>query len=179
VLHVDPTASSDGIMLHFINEGSAGATFHVYDRRHLDRIPRRYAVEARKSLTDHWAFDPQGAFDLLVLGPNGFMRAFTGNGAASLPLLAARYENEGKALALSIEHSGTQAIDLTAGEDRYGVNRSQTLRLRSGKPAKLRWSVEESHGWYDFALVGKDCAMRLAGRVENGKHGLSDPLLQA
>ncbi|MFT7359390.1 MAG: phospholipase C [Parasphingorhabdus sp.] len=179
VLHVDLTGSADRIMLNFINEGSVGATFHVYDRRHLNRLPRRYAVEARKNLADHWTLDAQGAFDLLVLGPNGFMRTFTGNGAASLPTLVARYESKGKYVTLSVGHSGAETIDLTAGQDRYGVNRSQTFRLGSGKPARIRWSVEASHGWYDFALVAKDCVVRLAGRVENGKHGVSDPLLQA
>jgi phospholipase C len=179
VLHTDLTGSADGITLHFINGGDAGATFHVYDRHHLDRLPRRYAVEAHKSLTDRWALGSQDAFDLLVLGPNGFMRAFTGNGTGSLPRLVARYDNEGKALTLSLANPDAEAIDLTVGEDRYGVNQAQSFRLSDGKPARLRWSVGASHGWYDFALAAKGGIMRLAGRVENGEHGVSDPLLRA
>jgi hypothetical protein len=34
--------------------GRAGAVFHVYDRKHLDKIPRRYTVEAGKTLSDTW-----------------------------------------------------------------------------------------------------------------------------
>ena len=42
------------LLLSFRNEGAAGAVFHVYDRTHLERIPRRYTVEAGRSLTDRW-----------------------------------------------------------------------------------------------------------------------------
>jgi phospholipase C len=179
VLHVDPTGSAEGISLEFINEGSAGATFQVYDKRHLDRLPRRYAVEPGKSLADLWTPDPSGAFDLLVLGPNGYMRSFTGHGPASLPKLVARHAGAANALTLSFGHSGTHATELTAGEDGYGVNPPQTVRLDRGKSAELRWSAEASHGWYDFALSTGNCVIRLAGRLEDGKHGVSDPLLQA
>ena len=34
--------------------GAVAAVFHVYDRKHLDRIPRRYTVEAGKQLTGAW-----------------------------------------------------------------------------------------------------------------------------
>ena len=179
VLHVDPTGSAEGITLKFINEGAIGATFQVYDKRQLERLPRRYAVEPGMTLSDRWPSESDGAFDLLVLGPNGFMRAFTGNGAASLPPLVARYETALKALTLSVGHSGAEAIEMTVGEDRYGFNQPQMVRLGSGNPADLRWSTEASHGWYDFALKGDDCVVRLAGRLEDGKHGVSDPLLQA
>ena len=36
------------LTLIFRNSGEAGAVFHVYDKLHLDRIPRRYTVEPSK-----------------------------------------------------------------------------------------------------------------------------------
>ena len=75
-LAVESEAGQDGIALSFRNDGRVGAVFHVYDKRHLDRIPRRYTVEAQKSLRGEWQ---GGDYDLWVLGPNGFVRAFTGN----------------------------------------------------------------------------------------------------
>ena len=63
--------------------GAAGAVFHVYDRLHLDRIPRRFTVEAGKQLSDAGISEADGAYDLWVLGPNGFHRHFTGPPATS------------------------------------------------------------------------------------------------
>ena len=62
------------------NDGDAGAVFHVYDRLHLDRIPRRYTVEAGRvsSSAAGTTTDDGGRYDLWVLGPNGFHRSFTG-----------------------------------------------------------------------------------------------------
>jgi phospholipase C len=52
-LNVRARMSTNGFLsLAFINSGAQGAVFHVYDKLHLDRIPRRYTVEAKKRLTD-------------------------------------------------------------------------------------------------------------------------------
>jgi phospholipase C len=54
----------------------------VYDLLNLDRLPRRYAVEAGRSLTDTWASGTGGAYSLAVYGPNVFLRSFTGSSTA-------------------------------------------------------------------------------------------------
>ena len=75
--HVD--ASKSTVRLLFTNTGFAGAVFHVYDKLHLDRIPKRYTVEAGHMLDDEWAVGDDGLYDLWVLGPNGFHRSFKGD----------------------------------------------------------------------------------------------------
>jgi phospholipase C len=62
--------------LVFANTGDAAAVFHVYDKLHLERLPRRYMVEPNKRLDDDWdaMADNGGRYDLWVLGPNGFHR---------------------------------------------------------------------------------------------------------
>ena len=176
LLHVDASGSAEGITLDFVNGGAAGATLHVYDRRHLDRLPRRYAVEAGKRLSDRWPTDGDGAFDLLVLGPNGFMRSFAGTDAALLPPLVARYDMKAKALTLTVAAGGSSAVQLTVGEDRYGVNGDRALRTGDGASARLQWDVGASHNWYDFAVMTERHAFGLAGRLEDGRDGVSDPL---
>jgi len=60
------------LTLTFASSGRMGAVFHVYDRLHLDRIPRRYTIEAGKSLADGWHLAPDsGRYDLWVYGPTG------------------------------------------------------------------------------------------------------------
>ncbi|KAG1219469.1 hypothetical protein G6F35_007463 [Rhizopus arrhizus] len=75
-------ARENRVRLLFANASSsqAAAVFHVYDKLHLDRIPRRYVVEAGKSLDDAWdVAGDSGKYDLWVLGPNGYHRAFAGD----------------------------------------------------------------------------------------------------
>jgi phospholipase C len=176
VLHVDAAVAGGAVTLRFLNEGSVGATFHVYDKRHLDRIPRRYAVEAGKSLDDQWTIDPEG-FDLYVLGHNGFMRSFTGTAGAALPGLQARYDAKADALNLAVVNTGAAPVDLAIGEDLYGVNQPRTLAVAAGGTARARMSVAKSQGWYDFTIRAPGVVLRLAGRLENGKHRISDPLM--
>ncbi len=55
----------------------AGAVFHVYDRKHLERIPRRYTVGAGDQIGGEWDVRADGgAYDLWVLGPNAVSSPF-------------------------------------------------------------------------------------------------------
>ena len=56
------------------------SVFHVYDKLHLDRIPRRYTVEPGKQLEGRWDAAADGSkYDLWVMGHNGFLRHFAGD----------------------------------------------------------------------------------------------------
>lgn len=74
-------AGKGTVTLKFANTGRAAAVFHVDDKLHLDRVPRRYVVEPGKALRGNWAAlaDDDGKYDLWVLGPNGYLRRFTGD----------------------------------------------------------------------------------------------------
>ncbi len=176
VLHVDARTDAGAIALRFVNEGTVGVTFQVYDKKHLDRLPRRYAVEAGKSLDDRWQIEGED-FDLYVLGPNGFMRSFTGKASAPLPVLTARYDAKTKAITLAFDNAGRDLIAAKIGDDLYGVNAPQTINVIAGNQARGRWPVSKSQGWYDFTVAANGATIRLAGRLEDGKPGVSDPLM--
>nr|WP_269750824.1 phospholipase domain-containing protein [Candidatus Burkholderia verschuerenii] len=76
-------ANASAVSLEFSNGSSksAGAVFRVYDRNHLDQVPRRYVVEAGKSITGAWTVPAadQGRYDFWVLGPNGYHCEFAGS----------------------------------------------------------------------------------------------------
>ncbi|MCJ2180712.1 phosphocholine-specific phospholipase C [Novosphingobium album (ex Hu et al. 2023)] len=179
VLHVDvePNPETGTVTLHFINEGMVGAVFQVYDKHRLDRLPRRYCVEAGKQLADIWRPKGEQGFDILVLGPNGFRRSFTADRAEMLPLLAARYDLAGQALVLAFSNPGPASLELNVGADRYGVNTPRKLGIEAGTKQRLRWSAAETQRWYDFEVTGSGFSSRLAGRFEDGSHGVSDPLI--
>jgi phospholipase C len=181
VLHVDAVPDAVGIALSFVNEGKTGAVFHVYDKLHLDRIPRRYTVEAGKSLRDTWTAGEGDRFDLAVFGPNGYLRSFTGNiaEAAAAPLLTARYDAGGRAVRLRLANSGAAAIGFTLGKDAYGTNPDRQGTVIAGSSTSERWPVAKSEDWYDLTVIAPGMTARLAGRVETGRGGVSDPLMRA
>ncbi|HEY1611739.1 MAG TPA: alkaline phosphatase family protein, partial [Paraburkholderia sp.] len=100
------------IELVFANSGDVAAVFHVYDRRDLDALPRRYTVARGKQLSDVWsAAADNGEYDLWVLGPVGYHRHFTGtkvNGGAN-PEVQIDYDRSDGTLSLKVRNTGTAA----------------------------------------------------------------------
>jgi phospholipase C len=172
-LEVAAETDATGARLTFVNSGVLGAVFHVYDRRRLADIPRRYTVEAGKSLTDHWDPDADGGQDLWVLGPNGFHRHVTGVGAASATVLAGR---EGARLILTLSTKATpRRLILTDGA--YGA-RTRQVELAANGRAVVRWPTLK--GWYDVTVTDADATAfrrRFAGRLETGRPSTSDPAM--
>jgi len=183
-LHVHGHARSEGtVALDFINSGRAGAVFHVYDRRHLDRVPRRYAVEAGRQLGGIWdtlAAD-DGRYDLWVLGPNGFHRHFQGDVRAHAGIEAkARYDVAAASLSLEVSNSGDHAGSISIAANAYRNERPRTIELAPGQRGQWHWALSGHGGWYDFSVTGADGFLRrFAGRLETGADGISDPAMGA
>lgn len=68
-LQAHATVNNQGVTLRFENHGEAGAVFHVYNRRALTEVPRRYTVEPGRHLEDRWVVTPGNPYDLWILGP--------------------------------------------------------------------------------------------------------------
>jgi len=182
-LHVMARVDSfkPAVSLVFGNTGKAGAVFHVYDRLHLDRIPRRYTVEAGKTLQDSWGILPAnaGRYDLWVCAPNGFVRTFKGkqsdaeNGA--FVEIALHYDVKGNALILKARNLGKASCELVVKANAYRLDGPWALSIAAGAEDTHRWSLEGSGYWYDFTVTADDFEQRFAGRMETGSHGISDP----
>ena len=186
---IEPGTS--GVQITFSNDGDAGAVFHVYDRLHLDRIPRRYTVEAGRSLVDSWdTTDDGGHYDLWLLGPNGFHRSFTGGvewdgGApaaepAIVPEVAAEHAAGSRRLALTLANRGSAACTFTVSPNAYRDDAPRTKILAAGVEVTDRWDVGGEGGWYDLTVTVDEAPAfrrRFAGRLENGEPGTSDPAM--
>jgi phospholipase C len=78
-------------------------------------------------------------------------------------------------------NTGTAPTVLHVSPNAYRHDRALTLALPAGgRIVSLRWPTEQSGDWYDFtvrcgALPG--WSQRFAGRMESGRHGVSDPAL--
>jgi len=173
------------VALTFGNTGRQAAVFHVYDRNNLAAVPRRYMVEAGKSLSDTWAPALGGAYDLWVLGPNGFHRHFTGSAlraaAAGQPRPDVHVTCDGRTgeLVLRYVNAGTAPCTFTLSANAY-VTSTSTNTLAARGELTVRVPVSASDCWYDFSVKvtgHPEYVRRFAGRVETGRHTVSDPAL--
>ena len=173
--------------LLFANTGSAAAVFHVYDRLKLSDIPRRYTVEPGKQLTGQWAPAASGAYDLWVLGPNGFHRHFTGNArrvaAAGQPNPEVRVTPDAANgdLVIKLVNTGAVSCVFTLTANQYARTGTTTHTVVARGQTELRLPLRDSAHWYDFTVkvTGQaDYSRRFAGHLETGEPSISDPAMQ-
>ncbi len=145
-------------------------------------------VEAGKSLDDRWnaTADNAGRYDLWVLGPNGYHRHFQGDlnalraGGAAVPELRVCYDIANGNVYLEMMNGGQAAAKFSVRAKAYRDDGPWTATVAGGAKAELHWELAASGQWYDFAVTcDADPAYyrRFAGRVETGKHSVSDPAL--
>jgi phospholipase C len=175
---------SGTVHLSFINRGSAAALFHVYDRLHLDQLPRRYTVEPGKVLGDAWTVEAadQNAYDLWVLGPNGFHRLFRGvvgtAGDTSALDVQLAFDAAASSLTATFANAGLRAATLVATANAYRDDAPLTLAVPPGGTLAQQWDLSGSGGWYDFTVrAARGFTRRFAGRLETGADGISDPAM--
>jgi phospholipase C len=182
-LHVHALADHVGaaLALKFENTGRAGAVLHVYDRLHLDRIPRRYTVEAGRHLADSWLLDSDaGAYDLWVLAPNGFVREFRGTlepGDSTRPEVSLQYNVRNLAVEMIATNHGKRVATLAFSANAYHPASPASIRVPPGYHETLVYSVIASHNWYDLTVDAENFHRRFAGRMETGVPGFSDPAI--
>ena len=189
-LNVEARTSQDGIVtLDFINEGERGAVFHVYDYYNLNRIPRRYTVEAGKRLSDDFwntfetnfvASVEPGSYNLWVYGPNGFVRQFNGRISREHeigpihPFLQLGYDLKNNGIRIGLRHGAATPVNFTVTDNAYG-NATKTLTVAANETAQLFWPVKDSGNWYDFSVATEGFVRKVAGRMEDGRDHVTDP----
>jgi phospholipase C len=173
------------ITLTFTNNGKAGACIHVYDRKHLDRVPRRYTVSAGKSIEGSWDLGADGgAYDLWVLGPNGFHRHFTGGLAGDRCCdgdqeIKVGYEPSAGKISIKLRNEGRGSQTFLIKANAYDHEHA-TVVVPGGCTEHRSWSLKRSGNWYDLTVKVAGVngwSRRLAGRLETGRDSFSDPAM--
>jgi phospholipase C len=168
------------IELRFDNTGAAGAVFHVYDRKHLDRMPRRFTVEAGKHLTGVWELAADaGEYDLWLIAPGGFHRHFTGRATARAAAPEVEIAYERGDLAIGLRNAGVEPVELVLRPNAYSREEHRVV-VPAGQERVRHWSLERSAHWYDITVLAHGIPgfqRRFAGRVETGRDSLSDPAM--
>lgn len=175
-LHVEATVFPEQkrLTLNLFNTGEQGAVFHVYDRLNLDQIPRRYTVEASKAVSDNWSTEDK--YHLWLLGPNGFHREL--RGSIQQPQPEVRLTPQSDRLSLTLTNPGSETTTVTIARCPYTQNGPWQIELPAGGRHQQAFDAKISGGWYDLSLQdSQGWLRRLAGRLENGEHSVSDPLM--
>ncbi|SFN27514.1 phospholipase C, phosphocholine-specific [Variovorax sp. OV329] len=181
-------ATAGTVRLIFSNTGKQAAVFHVYDKLHLDRPPRRYMVQPDRLLEDSWAAmtDNAGLYDLWVLGPNGYHRHFRGDlnrlraGGAPNPEVRVCYDVANGNVFLKMLNGGSGNGNFVIRAKAYREDGPWTATVAAGSSAEQHWDLKGSGRWYDFAVTSSadpSYYRRFAGRVETGAHSVSDPAM--
>lgn len=182
---VHANAGTERVALDLANSGRAGAVIQVYDKLHLDRVPRRYTIEAGASLDDEWdTGGDAGRYELWLLGPNGFHRHVKGGlreaseRFGATPEIALRYDSARCVLAVSMINPGARSCAFHVSADAYRSTGPSDFVVAPAGAVEWHWDLRRHHGWYDltFRVDGlPGYARRVAGRLETGRHGISDP----
>ena len=170
--------------LMFINDGDAGAVFHVYDLCALAAVPRRYTVEPGKRLAGTWPFAGAAmGYDLWVLGPNGFHRRIAGSAAEAIltgtPQVRLAYDRAAGTVSLRLLAPASSAFTFRVAANAYG-HKGAALTVAAGGAYEQTWELAESGYWYDLSVtVAEQPAFkrRFAGRLETGRDSISDPAM--
>ncbi|MFJ5723660.1 phosphocholine-specific phospholipase C [Streptomyces sp. NPDC093149] len=160
--------------LTFSAGDQAGAAFQVRSQKRTDG-PWTYTAAAGKPVSDSWnSVYSGGSYDLTVHGPNGFLRTFKGNNKAAEPEVTARHDAGNLKLTLTNLSAVDAHLTVT---NAYGGER-QTYMVRAGATVEQSIDLRATKRWYDLTVVVEGNAgylRRLAGHVENGQAGVSDP----
>ncbi|NUT26673.1 MAG: phospholipase C, phosphocholine-specific [Streptomyces sp.] len=169
-------AAAGRFTLALASGAKAGAAFHITSGNRTDG-PWMYTTEAGKSLTDTWnSAYSNGSYDLTVHGPAGFVRYFKGSNKTAGPEVTARHK--GDDIELMFTNKGTASVRLKVANG-YG-GRATTVTVAPGATVRRCIDLLASRRWYDLTVTADgDPAFlrRFAGRVENGRPGVSDPAI--
>jgi phospholipase C len=176
-LHVNAQVNRSCIELFFQNPGKAGAVFQVRSDDGQTG-PWTYTVGAGDETSDNFAATG-GSYDLLVYGPNGFLRTFAGSLASDNAVtVKAIYDGNSGGIALAIRNHGAGAERVSIFDAYSGKTHSRVLQPHGSET--FVHHLEESFGWYDFTVkVESDDSFvrQLGGHVETGKASVTDPAI--
>jgi len=173
-------------------DASAGSPFTVYAHGAYGESSSKqqgrnwnYTVAAGDKLVDHWPLEKfdNGNYHLKVHGPNGFFRAFAGNGRSPLSVKL-KYEQSAKATAftgnvlLQFQKTKAEQVTVLIHDNAYHAALQKIVLTADRKEVLL--DLSRSSNWYDVTVTiegDRDFMQRYAGHVETGKVSRTDPAM--
>jgi phospholipase C len=168
---VEPAWSDDALALRFVNDGPVGVVFGVQDEVNFPGW-RYFTVAANSRLEERWPIAPGHPHALVVRGPNGFQREYRAGKDGARIAAALDWRADGTGGTLRLRQQGGAAGEAALRCAHSGT--SKPIALVPGR--EVQWPVTLAvHRWYDLLVVAGPTRLRLAGHVETGAPGVSEP----
>lgn len=152
---------------------------YAYDYKR-ERSNWSFACTAGSSVDHQWDIQQfkDELYDLAVHGPNGYYRTYRGKASEIAPNITLAYDFKQEAVILHLENPSSETISLSF-HDAYQKASARIIKLKASSEKTLKISLKKQQRWYDILLTSNigDFSRRYAGRLENGKHSVSDPLM--
>ncbi|MEN3541088.1 phospholipase C, phosphocholine-specific [Microbispora sp. ZYX-F-249] len=151
------------------NSGTASAHFILYG--HLGELAKPAHFDVLGT-AEEVVYFPGPAYDLLVVGPNGFRREFRGGTADPVEVTGA-IDAAARAVSLTVTNRSGIPAEVSFTPLAYG-GAARTVPIAAGDTVHVEWPAPT--GWYDLTVgvTGHDrFARRLMGHIENGRPGVT------
>ncbi|MDX6348069.1 MAG: phospholipase [Streptomyces sp.] len=158
----------------------------IHPNAYRSRVPWQYTVDPGGTASDYFNIGTgygDGAYDLTLVGPNRFLRRFTGNAttAGRYAEVTSSYDtatDTGKqALWLKLTNTSTAAVTFTVTANQYRTDGPWTYQVPAGGSVSDHFNaVAYQNGWYDLTVtVSTDTAWsrRFTGHIETGSASIT------
>jgi phospholipase C len=187
------TGPSKGEILLWVYMGNEGVqatsavTYAVYANAHRSGGPWQYTCPAYSTsggsgvVTDYINIGKSygsGEYDLTLIGPNRFLRRFTGNASTASIDTDVTVTYGGSpvtgdlAIFFSLNNAYTSAVTFTITTSNYFTGGPWTYSVPAGgKSSQYFEAVADHSGWYDFTItvsVDSTWSRRFTGHLETG-----------
>ncbi|MEZ0067501.1 phospholipase C [Streptacidiphilus sp. MAP12-20] len=182
------------LWLKMANQGAQAtsyAHYSVYANAYRSGGPWQYTVAPYSNGTDGSTSDyynigtnyGNGKYDLTCVGPNRFLRRFTGNTTAAgktceaTTSYAVAPDTGQEALWVHLTNTGTGSVTFTVKSNNYRTDGPWTYQVAAGATVSDHFNaVAYQNGWYDFTVtVSSDSSWsrRVTGHIETGSASVS------
>ncbi len=187
-LHVTEEWQGNQLQLRFesadriFGKKALGGAFNVYAYGYKpQRATWSFASAAGKSVQHTWnlADFEEESYCLAVHGPNGFYRFLQGYSTDQQLQIKPVLNPKREQISFICSNQGEKDLELDL-IDNYNKDKQKTLILKAGQEKTLTFALKAQQRWYDIRFVlleGGNFTRHYAGRLENGKHGITDPLM--
>ncbi|WP_042382696.1 phosphocholine-specific phospholipase C [Streptacidiphilus melanogenes] len=182
------------VWIRMANQGAQAtsyAHYSIYANAYRSGGPWQYTVAPYSNGTDGTTMDyfnvgtsyGNGKYDLTCVGPNRFLRRFTGNTTAAgktceaTTSYAAAPDTGKEALWVHMTNTGTSTVTFTITSTNYRTDGPWTYQVAAGQTVSDYFNaVAYQNGWYDFTVtVSSDSSWsrRVTGHIETGAASVS------
>jgi len=160
-----------------------GGAFNVYAYGYQpERANWSFACSAGNAVEHSWKASDfnQGQYRLALHGPNGFYRLLQGANQQPGLQISVQFLPKEETLRFLVHNTSKKALTLTL-KDAYQKGQQKNKKINAGEQTTIDISIKAQQRWYDlsFGIVEEPSFIRqFAGRQENGKPSISDPLMR-